>query len=91
MSGKSRWRGYPRARQLHGEPPRRPGIDYDAGREGSPYSFEGSMARNWNIIGSLTSPDARFRRMATRRMTLFWIVMALPFVLVAIALIASTF
>jgi len=49
------------------------------------------MARNWNIIGSLTSPDARFRRMATRRMTLFWIVMALPFVLVAIALIASAF
>lgn len=88
MSGKSRWRGHPRARQPHGHTPHRPGVDYDPGREGSPYSFEGGMGRNWNIVGSLTSPDPRFRRMAIRRMTLLWTVMLLPSALVAIALIA---
>jgi hypothetical protein len=87
VSNKSRWRGYPRARQPHGEKPMRPGIDYDAGREGSPYSVEGSLARNWNIVGSLTSRDPRFRRMATRRMTFFWAVMLLPSVLVVVVLI----
>jgi len=87
MSGKSRWRGYPRAPQHHGEPPRRPGIDYDNGRDGSPYSFEGGMARGWNIVGSLTSPDARFRRRATRRMMVFWAVTLLPTAVVAVALL----
>jgi len=87
MSGKSRWRGYPRAHQPHGGEPLRPGIDYDNGRDGSPYSFEGSMARNWNVIGSLTSRDPRFRRKAARVMAVFWAVTVLPGAVVAIALL----
>lgn len=90
MSGKSRWRGYPRAPRPHGGELRRPGIDYDNGRDGSPYSVEGGLARNWNIVGSLTSRDPRFRRKATRRMTFLWTAMALPWVAIAIVLLVRS-
>lgn len=66
----------------------RPGIDYDPSREGSPYSFEGGIGRGWNVIGSLTSPDPRFRRRATRRMTIIWALSLLPIAVLAIALLA---
>jgi hypothetical protein len=87
VSNKSRWRGYPRAPQPHRDGPPRPGLDYDPSREGSPYTFEGGIGRGWNVIGSLTSRDPRFRRMATRRMTFLWTVSLLPMALVAVALI----
>lgn len=89
MSGKSRWRGYPGADLPHRDGPPRPGIDFDPGREGSPYTFEGSMGRNWNIVGSLTSRDPEFRRKASRRMAWAALVMALPLLIVAIALIVQ--
>ena len=44
-----------------------PGLGYDPGREGSPYTFEGAQARGWNVIGSLLSPDPVFRRKAQLR------------------------
>lgn len=69
---------------------RRPGIDYDPGREGSPYSFEGGLGRGWNIIGSLTSRDPAFRRMASRRMALLWAVTTLPGLIVLIVLLARS-
>ena len=77
MSNKSRWRGYPREEWHDGAPI--PGIDYDPGREGSPYTFEGQMGRLQNEVGSLLSPDPEFRRKAQFR----FFVLQLPGIIMA--------
>lgn len=64
-----------------------PGLGYDPGREGSPYSFEGGMARGWNVIGSLTSPDPVFRRKAQRRFLIMRAPFLIAYLIVAIVLI----
>lgn len=88
MSNKSRWRGYPREEWHDGAPI--PGIDYDPGREGSPYTFEGQMGRLQNEIGSLMSPDPEFRRKAQFRYLVFAIPLTVvPLVVVIIALVQS--
>jgi len=88
MSNKSRWRGRPREYWDQADP--RPGMFYDPGREGSPYTFEGQMGRLQNEIGSLTSPDPEFRRKAQFRYLVIAIPLTVvPLVVVIIALIQS--
>ena len=76
MSNKSRSRGQPRDHWDHVDP--RPGMFYDPGRDGSPYTFEGQMGRLRNEIGSLTSPDPKFRKKAQFR----YLVVSIPTVIV---------
>jgi hypothetical protein len=77
MSNKSRRRV--RSREYWDQTDPRPGMFYDPGRDGSPYTFEGQMGRLQNEIGSVMSPDPEFRKKAQFR----FFVMQLPGLIMA--------
>jgi hypothetical protein len=60
----------------------------DPGRFGSPYTFEGQLARSNNILNSLTSRDPVFRRKARRRfLSVYLFLWVAPVVLTVIAVL----
>ena len=64
-------------------------IGWDEGRAGSPYTFEGRLARSANALNSLSSSDPYFRRRARRRMALLLAISLLPIVLSLVLFLRS--